>query len=145
MGGGIRDDLHQGCAVLDRGTTICAGPRCRQLPICPGARREGDPGAVKMALMARASAIAETFDAGLGVEPPRSLGEREIHIWIVPLAPGAGEARSRAAARQIVAGYLGCEPRRVSFWTDRLGKPQVAGGDLHYSLSHAGAVALVRV
>jgi 4'-phosphopantetheinyl transferase len=120
-----------------------------------------------------ASATDDASHPAVGLGSSCSLGERDVHVWTVPLAPGAGDedaigdmlsveeratmarlsstagrrryGRSHAAVRVIVGGYLGRDPRRVSFRRDPLGKPQVAGGDLRYSLSHAGDVALVGV
>ena len=104
-----------------------------------------------------APAFDDVLDPAAAVRPPGPLGERDVHVWVVPPAPRTGvacssspaagrrHARSHAAARRVVAGYLACDPRCVDFRRDDLGKPQIVGGDLHYSLAHAGDVALVGV
>jgi 4'-phosphopantetheinyl transferase len=104
---------------------------------------------------------------------PAPLTERDVHIWIVPLAVDAfGEeapsdvlsaheqavaARyaspedrrrhvlSHAAVRRILAVYIGREAGDIRFAVGPHGKPRVVGSDIEYSLAHAGRLGLVGV
>ena len=134
-----------------------------QPPIRPGLGRARQ-------LIITAMTTAPTIE--YGSDPaicPGSLGEREAHVWIVALDPAAGDedvlsaaeraamcrislpaarlryARSHAAARQIVAAYLRCDPRGIVLRPDARGKPLIADANLHFSLAHAGDVALVGI
>jgi 4'-phosphopantetheinyl transferase len=56
-------------------------------------------------------------------------------------------AIAHATMRKILGAYLGKAPDRVSFRTNRFGKPELAGdqqdGALHFNLSHSRSVALL--
>lgn len=73
-----------------------------------------------------------------------------------------GEERVRAAAfhsardrwryvarhgllRRLLALRLGCAPDRLRFVVNEFGKPTLAGGDLHFSLSHSRGLALIAI
>jgi len=57
-----------------------------------------------------------------------------------------GFIAGRAAVRQILAGYLGCEPSTVRFSLGPHGKPELAGrSGLHCSWSHTGSTWLLAV
>jgi len=60
---------------------------------------------------------------------------RDAHRFVV----------AHGALRTIVAACLGCAPADVAFVTGSHGKPEVAGGDLRFNLSHSGALALCAV
>jgi 4'-phosphopantetheinyl transferase len=47
--------------------------------------------------------------------------------------------------RQLLGGYLGCAPARVRLAWGRFGKPIVAGGGLHFSVSKSRRLALYAV
>ena len=118
-----------------------------------------------------------------------AIGQDEAHAWIVDLdepvvrpesvlddaerdrarrylspQDGARFAVSRAAARLILASYLGCDPARLQFGTDPAGRPTLAratagrsasqcravGGrarpaSLDFSLARSGGLAVVAV
>lgn len=65
-------------------------------------------------------------------------------MWRVELA-SAQRAAFRQALRQVLARYLGQAPEQVELAVDEHGKPHLAGGQLHFNLSHSGVVALIAV
>jgi 4'-phosphopantetheinyl transferase len=111
--------------------------------------------------------------AGAGADLARSLGDRDVHVWIVPLAMGlqgdealpdvlspaelttmarfasADDRRryalSHVAARRILAAYVDRDPADLRFQQDRTGKPHLTDTDVQHSLAHAGRLALVGV
>jgi len=52
---------------------------------------------------------------------------------------------SRAALRIVLARSLGCPPAALRFVTDPSGKPRLAGGAPHFSVSHSGDWGLIAV
>ncbi|HET7848160.1 MAG TPA: 4'-phosphopantetheinyl transferase superfamily protein [Pseudolabrys sp.] len=50
-----------------------------------------------------------------------------------------------AGLRVLLARYLSVPPPSLSFCTNAFGKPFLAGGDLHFSLSHSAGAALVAI
>src|SRR5215213_7875366 len=102
-----------------------------------------------------------------------TLGDREVHVWVVELAAAARDscplgqglssweraqmarfaplrdrrryALSHAAVRCILAAYLGVDPSELRFQRDGRGKPRVAGCQIEYNLAHSGARALIGV
>jgi len=48
----------------------------------------------------------------------------------------------RGSLRELLAGYLGCEPWDVSITHNAFGKPRVEGADVKFSLSHSRGMAL---
>jgi 4'-phosphopantetheinyl transferase len=106
--------------------------------------------------------------------PHRMVPEGEAHVWIIALsdalaadaralaclsaeerqrlqrqrAVGAAQrfARTRLALREILAHYTGADPAAVELVLDARGKPYLAGDRcIHFSLSHAGRLALIAV
>jgi 4'-phosphopantetheinyl transferase len=95
----------------------------------------------------------------------------EVHLWTVELSQHFDESLRHAATpdehvraaqfrnpidgeryvaahgslRLILAGYLECEPRDISFGDGELGKPFIEGADLEFNLSHSGTMALIAV
>jgi 4'-phosphopantetheinyl transferase len=111
--------------------------------------------------------------AGGVADLARSLGDRDVHIWIVPLTMSLQDdgalpdvlspaelttmARfasvddrrryglSHVAARRILAGYVERDPADIRFEHERTGKPHVTDTDVQYSVAHAGRLALLGV
>lgn len=52
---------------------------------------------------------------------------------------------ARAYLRLILGRYLGVEPSRVNFRQSNTGKPVLAGGGLHFNITHSHEMALVAV
>jgi 4'-phosphopantetheinyl transferase len=44
--------------------------------------------------------------------------------------------------RELLSDYLNCAPSRLCFTYNPFGKPSVAGGDVHFNLSHSHGMAL---
>lgn len=61
--------------------------------------------------------------------------------------PGDGDRflAVRAALRQLLAGYLACEPLSLTFRYGEWGKPSLEGTPLCFNLSHSDALALIAV
>jgi hypothetical protein len=74
------------------------------------------------------------------LDPP--LGE--VHVWRVALE-SAQRPTFREALRQVLARYLGQEPGGVELSVGEHGKPRLPGEELHFNLSHSGALALIAV
>lgn len=99
-----------------------------------------------------------------------TLGEREVHVWAVPLsgsveryqpllsAPELArlerlrflDHRRRfvlwhGALRSILAGYCGVDPAALAFRQGPRGKPYLDGQRFHFNLSHSGQLAMVAV
>jgi phosphopantetheinyl transferase len=78
--------------------------------------------------------------------PP--LGERDLHIWVVPLDdPDKKRRRELAhlAEGRLLASYLGVTPAMLEFERTNAGKPQLRGEPLQFNLSHSDRVALLAV
>jgi phosphopantetheinyl transferase len=76
------------------------------------------------------------------------LGERDLHVWVVPLDdPDKRRRRELAhlAEGMLLAGYLGLTPAKLEFERGPAGKPQLAGAPLQFNLSHSDGLALVAV
>jgi 4'-phosphopantetheinyl transferase len=73
--------------------------------------------------------------------PPALLAD-EVHV--VRLPSGDREEAGRAL-RDVLAAYLEASPEAVRLVTGEHGKPELAGGELHFNLSHSGGVGLVAV
>lgn len=96
------------------------------------------------------------------------LATGEVQVWTVDLARGAQggilsadeEERvrryrfaadrrhftaRRCALRQIIGAALGLAPEAIAFRTGAWGKPEVASGDVGFSLTHAGDHAMIAV
>jgi 4'-phosphopantetheinyl transferase len=73
--------------------------------------------------------------------PPALLAD-EVHV--VRLPSGDREEAGRAL-RDVLAAYLEASPEAVRLMTGEHGKPELAGGELHFNLSHSGGVGLVAV
>ena len=73
--------------------------------------------------------------------PPALLAD-EVHVLRLP--SGDREAAGRAL-RDVLATYLEASPDAIRFVTGEHGKPELAGGELHFNLSHSGGVGLVAV
>ena len=105
--------------------------------------------------------------------PSWSLGDDEIHLWTVSLTRSAAElarlrelltnaeyvractyrpqavrddsSRRARFLRLILSEYLSLDPMRVVFHTSNTGKPVLAGGGLHFNVSHSGEIGLIAV
>jgi 4'-phosphopantetheinyl transferase len=73
--------------------------------------------------------------------PPALLAD-EVHV--LRLSSGDRDEAGRAL-RDVLAAYLEISPEAVRLVTGEHGKPELAGGDLHFNLSHSGGVGLVAV
>lgn len=75
--------------------------------------------------------------------------ERARAARLLVAAARRGFICRRARLRQVLAEYLGVAPDAVRFVTNAYGKPAVAGaaaaGDLRFSYSHSGALAVLAV
>lgn len=65
-------------------------------------------------------------------------------MWRVELGSAARPAFHRAL-RQVLARYLDLTPEEVELTVDEHGKPHLVDGQLHFNLSHSGALALIAV
>jgi phosphopantetheine--protein transferase-like protein len=74
------------------------------------------------------------------LDPP--LGE--VHLWRVELESPQRPA-FHGALRQVLARYLEEGPEEVELTVGEHGKPRLAGEQLHFNLSHSGAMALIAV
>jgi phosphopantetheinyl transferase len=66
----------------------------------------------------------------------------EVHVLRLP--SGDRDEAGRAL-REALAAYLEASPEAVRLVTGEHGKPELAGGGLHFNLSHSGDVGLVAV
>ena len=73
---------------------------------------------------------------------PPALRADEVHVLRLP--SGDREEAGRAL-RDVLAAYLEVPPEAVRLVTGEHGKPELAGGELHFNLSHSGGVGLVAV
>jgi 4'-phosphopantetheinyl transferase len=64
----------------------------------------------------------------------------EVHV--VRLPSGNREEMGHAL-RDVLAAYLETSPKAISLVNGAHGKPALAGGELHFNLSHSGDVGLV--
>lgn len=100
---------------------------------------------------------------------PKPLGRDDIHVWIASLdgrdtkitvldaeerrraerfsrpGPRADFIRTRTILRQVLAGYLGCDPASLAFTLGPHGKPALAGTSLQFNASHSGGCLLIAV
>jgi phosphopantetheinyl transferase len=74
--------------------------------------------------------------------PPSATGE--VHVWRLELQQPQRSAFGEAL-REVLARYLGAEPGEIELVVGERGKPRLAGGQLHFNLSHSGALGLVAV
>ena len=51
----------------------------------------------------------------------------------------------RARMRQLLAGYLNCEPRDIEFQTTSLGKPSIADTPVSFNFTNSGDLAILAV
>src|SRR5947209_8170396 len=73
---------------------------------------------------------------------PPELPDDEVHV----LRLGSGDrARAASAVREVLARYLGASPDAIRIVAGPHGKPELAGGELSFNLSHSGDIALVAV
>jgi 4'-phosphopantetheinyl transferase len=105
--------------------------------------------------------------------PPPALAAGEVHVWSWALGRPAGEVArllelladdereragrylhvpareqfiaARAGLRLILAGYLALDPARIAFTHGPAGKPALAGGGLHFNVSHTQGLVLIAV
>lgn len=76
------------------------------------------------------------------------LGERELHVWVVPLDdPDKKRRRELAhlAEGRLLAAYLGVTPAMLEFDRSSNGKPRLRDEQLQFNLSHSDRVALLAV
>jgi phosphopantetheinyl transferase len=75
-------------------------------------------------------------------------GERDVHVWVVPLDdPDKKRRRELAhlAQGRLLAAYLGATPAMLEFERAPGGKPRLRGEPLQFNLSHSERLALVGV
>ena len=73
---------------------------------------------------------------------PLALSDDEVHV----VRLGSGDrAEAGRATRHVLAGYLGTAPGSIRIVAGPHGKPELAGGELSFNLSHSGDLALVAV
>jgi phosphopantetheinyl transferase len=76
------------------------------------------------------------------------LGERDVHVWVVPLDdPDKKRRRELAhlAQGRLLAAYLRVTPAMLEFERAPGGKPRLQGEPLQFNLSHSERLALVGV
>lgn len=76
------------------------------------------------------------------------LGERDVHVWVVPLDdPDKRRRRELAHLAQgvLLARYLGMTPAMLELERGAGGKPRLRGEPLQFNLSHSERLALVAV
>jgi 4'-phosphopantetheinyl transferase len=76
------------------------------------------------------------------------LGERDVHVWVVPLDdPDKKRRRELAhhAQSRLLGSYLGLPPAAVTTERGSGGKPRLPDGQLEFNLSHSERVALLAV
>ena len=80
--------------------------------------------------------------------PELHLGERELHVWVVPLDdPDKKRRRELAhlAEGMLLARYLGLTPAMLEFERGATGKPRLRDESLQFNLSHSDRLALLGV
>ena len=80
--------------------------------------------------------------------PDFQLGERDLHVWVVPLDDPAKMRRrelAHLAQARLLAAYLGVTPAMLEFQRAPGGKPRLRGEPLQFNLSHSERLALVAV
>ncbi len=86
--------------------------------------------------------------AGVNLRVVPSLGEHDVHVWVVALEHPAKQRRrelAHLALDWLLAAYLGVTPAQLVFERGAAGKPQLQGEPLQFSLSHSERLALVAV
>jgi phosphopantetheinyl transferase len=76
------------------------------------------------------------------------LGDRELHVWVVPLDdPDKKRRRELAhlAEGRLLAAYLGVTPAMLEFERNSGGKPRLRDEPLQFNLSHSERLALLAV
>jgi phosphopantetheinyl transferase len=76
------------------------------------------------------------------------LGERDVHVWVVPLDdPDKRRRRELAhlAEGQLLGAYLGVTPATLEFERAPSGKPRLRDEPLQFNLSHSERLALLAV
>jgi 4'-phosphopantetheinyl transferase len=76
------------------------------------------------------------------------LGEREVHVWVVPLDDPEKRRRrelAHLAEGMLLASYLGVTPATLEFERGPGGKPRLRGEQLQFNLSHSDRLALVAI
>ncbi len=79
------------------------------------------------------------------MQPP-PLGERDLHVWVVPLDdPDKKRRRELAhlAEGLVLAAYLELTPAMLEFEKAQGGKPRLRGEPLQFNLSHSERLALL--
>ena len=73
--------------------------------------------------------------------PPVLLAD-EVHVLRLP---SGDRDEASGALRDVLAAYLETSPEAIRIVDGAHGKPELAGGELHFNLSHSGDVGLVAV
>jgi phosphopantetheinyl transferase len=76
------------------------------------------------------------------------LGERDVHVWVVPLDdPDKKRRRELAhlAQGRLLGAYLGVTPATLEFERGAGAKPRLRGEPLQFNLSHSERFALLAV
>jgi phosphopantetheinyl transferase len=82
------------------------------------------------------------------LSPDFALGERQVHVWVVPLDdPDKRRRRELAhlAEGMLLASYLAVTPAMLEFERGPGGKPRLRDQPLQFNLSHSERLALVAV
>ena len=80
--------------------------------------------------------------------PDFQLGERQVHVWVVPLDDPEKKRRrelAHLAEGMLLASYLGVTPATLEFERGPGGKPRLREEPLQFNLSHSEQLALVAV
>lgn len=89
-----------------------------------------------------------SIDFTLG-KPPIELADDEIHLWLFPQCSVSSSTANNheRSLRNLLGAYLHMPPDAVNFARDTHGKPFLVdlpkGVNLHFNLSHAGALLLI--
>jgi len=77
-----------------------------------------------------------------------ALGERDVHVWVVPLDDPDKKRRrelAHSAQGRLLGAYLGVTPATLAYERGPGGKPRLHGDELQFNLSHSERVALLAV
>ena len=79
-------------------------------------------------------------------KPDFQLGERQVHVWVVPLDDPEKKRRrelAHLAEGILLASYLGVTPAMLEFERGPGGKPRLREEPLQFNLSHSERLALL--
>jgi 4'-phosphopantetheinyl transferase len=79
----------------------------------------------------------------LPAQPPQSLADDEIHLWLFPHWEKSRNAAGSAVMRNLLAAYLNCAADAVRIERGEHGKPRVVNAPVEFNLAHSGDALLV--